>query len=120
MLYIGFFKRIIPFVLTFAAGLFIASFFVSVVPNFDNWRDGRRSRCRERQQRVELEQLREKVRTLRKENDSLRRSATNIEQYFQDAVPPVEMEIPQPPPPPRVYGKGTGYGSGSGSGHDTR
>ncbi|HEX6126630.1 MAG TPA: hypothetical protein VFZ23_14750 [Pyrinomonadaceae bacterium] len=103
MLYIGFFKRIIPFVLTFAAGLFLASFFVSVVPNFENWRDARRTRCRDRQhqQRIEMDELREKVRTLRRENDSLRRNAADVDPYFQDAVPPVVLEAHPPTPPKR-------------------
>jgi hypothetical protein len=123
MLYTGLFKRIIPFVVTFAAGLFLASFFVSVaLPSLSNMREVRRSRsCHEKRQlRMERDELRDKVRTLRRQNEELRRNATDIDVLLQEAVPPVELDAPHPPPPPRVRGTGTGYGSGSGSGYGTR
>ena len=71
MFYTGLFKRVIPFVLTFAAGLFLASFFVSIAFPGERWRSGRRMhRFQERHQlRVENEDLREKNRLLRRENE---------------------------------------------------
>jgi hypothetical protein len=104
MLYTGLFKRIIPFAVTFAAGLFLASFFVSVaLPSLSNMREARRSRsCHEKRQlRMEMDELRDKVRTLRRENEELRRNATDVDVLLQEAVPPVELEAPHPPPPPR-------------------
>jgi|SRR5687767_10003164 len=104
MFYTGLFKRIIPFVLTFVAGLFIASFFVAIgFPNMNNWRESRRSRrCHETQKlRMEADELREKNRALRNENQELRRNAPDLDLMLQDAVPPVELEAPHPPPPPR-------------------
>lgn len=74
MLYIGVLKRFIPFVLTFAAGLFLASFFVPIMPTFPlgHGRSDRRSgRCMEvvdfEKKRLTLE-----VERLRQENDLLR------------------------------------------------
>lgn len=103
MLYTGLFKRIIPFVLTFAVGLFIASFFVSIaLPSLGNWREGRRSRsCHEKRQiRMEVNELRERVRSLRRENEELRRSS-DVKLMLEDAVPPVELEAPHPPRRPK-------------------
>ena len=100
---LGVFKRVVPFLLTFAAGLFIASFFVSIVPNFDNWRETRRShRCREKQQiRMEMDELRDKIRTLRQENQELRRTADSFELAIPE-IPAVDsMEAPHPPAPPK-------------------
>jgi|SRR5215204_10402 len=100
MCYTGLFKRIIPFALTFAAGLFIASFFVSIAfPTVKPWRKNRTSQ--ERQMRIEMDELREKVRTLRKENEELRRNASDSDRILQEAVPPVELEALHPPPPPK-------------------
>ena len=103
MLYTGLFKRIIPFVLTFAAGLFIASFFVSIaLPSFGNWREGRRSRHwqEKRQVRMEMEELRERVRSLTRENEELRRNS-DVKWMLENAVPPVELEAPHPPRRPK-------------------
>jgi len=64
----GFFKRVVPFFLTFAAGLFIASFFVSVAaPTFQfknrGWRGNHRQYDRQRE--AEIQQLREENRRLK-------------------------------------------------------
>ena len=101
MQYTGLLKRIIPFVLTFAVGLFVASFFVTLAfPSMSNWRENRRGRhCRDKQ--VEVEELREKVRSLRKENEELRRNATDVDAILEDAVPPVEFEHHPPPKKPK-------------------
>jgi len=106
MFYTGLFKRIIPFVLTFAAGLFVASFFVSLAfPNFGGWREGRRSRgFHEKQQlRIENDELREKVRTLRNQNEELRRGIKDWDSDSEilNAVPPVDLEEHHPPRPPK-------------------
>lgn len=105
MLYIGFFKRIIPFVLTFAAGLLLASIFVPVgLPNLDSWAESRRSRDCHRKKQLWIEkeniELREKVRTLRAENEELRRNATVLDDTIFD-VPPVPLDEHHPPAPPR-------------------
>ncbi len=58
----GFTKRILPFFLTFAVGLFIASFFVSIAaPNFrlPSRNSKRTHREADRQRDIELQQLRE-------------------------------------------------------------
>ena len=101
MLYTGLFKRIIPFVLTFAAGLFIASFFVSIAaPSFSGWRESRRGRGRDRQElRMQIDELREEVRALRSENEMLRRQTTD--NAYREWVPPVLLEEHPPAPPKR-------------------
>src|SRR5687767_15451069 len=98
MLYTGIFKRIIPFALTFAAGLFIASFFVSLaLPSF-SWRGERRFGKCHRAKQLERENT-----ELRLENERLRRSAEQwSEADLRNAVPPVvEFEAHKPPPPRR-------------------
>jgi hypothetical protein len=106
MCYTGLFKRIIPFVLTFAAGLFLASFFVSIGLPTSRWRVERRfNRHQESQQlRRDLDNLRERYRALEAENEELRRSLGDADFVIPDAVPPVDFEEhhpPQPPAPPK-------------------
>jgi len=65
-----FFKRVIPFFLTFAAGLFIASFFVTIAaPSFQfknrNWK--RNHRQYDRQMELENQRLREENMRLKSE-----------------------------------------------------
>ena len=101
MCYTGLFKRVIPFVLTFAAGLFLASFFVSIAFPGERWRSGRQHKFHGKQQlRLENEELREKLRILRMENEELRRRATDwdVDAFIKDAVPPVEFEGHHHPP----------------------
>jgi hypothetical protein len=100
MLYTGLFKRIIPFVLTFAVGLFIASFFVSVaVPNFDGMRGSRHNRWKEKQRlQTEVHELRQKVHELECQNRKLRRQEADVDEFLHDAVPPVDIEAPPAPP----------------------
>ena len=121
MFYTGLFKRVIPFVLTFAAGLFVASFFVSLaVPDLTKWREARREARsnkhwhQKNQIRMEMDELRETIRLLKEENAQLRRSATEAEDAVTGETP-FTLDAPPPPPPLRVRGKGTGYGSGTGS-----
>ena len=103
----GIFKRIIPFALTFAAGLFLASFFVSVGLPGERWRNSRRANKFHEMQRLRLENddLREKNRILRSQIDELQRSVDDADTEFviPDAPPPVDFELDahHPPPPPR-------------------
>jgi hypothetical protein len=94
-------KRVGPFFLTFAAGLFIASFFVSITPNFDL--PGGRSSYKHREirrLRVENEELRREKCRMAKEIEELRRQAELMNTFGN--VPPVELDAPIPPPPPRI------------------
>lgn len=104
MSYLQIFKRIIPFFLTFAAGLLIASIFVPITgPSFRNAdRSGKnrfRSECRRERE------------SLRRENDRLRQELETMRQDLEDAkfsdlrltLPPdIRIEVPAPPPPPRA------------------
>ncbi len=65
----GFFKRIVPFFLTFAVGLFIASFFVTVAaPNFRFNNGLRRHREYHRAMEFENQRLREENARLKAES----------------------------------------------------
>ena len=102
MCYTGLFKRLIPFVLTFAAGLFVASFFVSIAFPGENWRGRRRSKCQAMQQRLEAENdsLRERNRVL-----EIQKERHNVRDWSPEAVlplvPPVEFEEHHPPKRPK-------------------
>jgi cell shape-determining protein MreC len=96
----GFLKRILPFFLTFAFGLLIASFFVSITPNFKFQKRGW-SRHQQYHQRLESENQR-----LREENNLLKRQLSEA-----DSMMPTKLEVrrldtitevPLPPPPPKV------------------
>ena len=90
-------KRVAPFFLTFAVGLFIASFFVTVAaPNFQFRRGGfQRHRDMDRQMQIENQRLRE-------ENDRLTKRLADAEQ--RDWVVPPDFDVPPPAPvaPPKV------------------
>ena len=105
MLYTGLFKRIIPFVLTFAAGLFLAGLFGSaLLPNFESRRDARRARrCNDRQQLMfEIDKLNQELRDVKLENETLRKSAWDADQTFGlDAYVPPVPEAHHPPAPPK-------------------
>ena len=93
----GFIKRVFPFFLTFAVGLFIASFFVSVAaPNFQFNRGRRNHREYDRMMESRIKQLEEQNVRLRSELLEKDDVETNV---FQLDVPPP----PMPPPPPRPY-----------------
>ncbi|CAN5430717.1 hypothetical protein BH10ACI1_BH10ACI1_16570 [soil metagenome] len=80
----GFFKRFAPFFLTFAVGLFIASFFVAVAaPNFSFRRGGfNRHREYDRQRESELRQLR--IEKSRLESDLEKEKIKNQSSYTHD------------------------------------
>lgn len=105
MLYKGVFKRVIPFFLTFAAGLFITSLFIPVAaPNF-NWRHHRGSSFKYREyKRLKMEnrELRNEKHRLQRDLEEARRSAAV--HHLELGVPPVptaELDAPPPPPAPR-------------------
>ena len=79
----GFFKRIVPFFLTFAVGLFIASFFVTVAaPSFKFNKGSRRHREYHRTMEIENQRLREQNFRLQKElsdkDEMLKLSTDNL------------------------------------------
>lgn len=90
----GLLKRIAPFFITLAVGLFVASFFVSIaLPNFQINRSSRwRHREYDRQLRLEVERLRE-------ENSRLRRQGS-VEIRTINVERPRDLEGMVPPPPP--------------------
>src|SRR5215203_3520376 len=101
MCYTGLFKRIVPFVITFAAGLFLASFFVSI--GLPTRRFERRfNRFQETQQlRRENDNLRERNRALQAENEQLKGRSFDMDHMIPDAVPSVGLGDRHPPKPPR-------------------
>jgi hypothetical protein len=90
-----FFKRIIPFILTFAVGLIIASFFVNIAPNFRFKKDS----CGKRHN---VKMLKQENKRLRWENEQLRNNRMDQSQdmYLSDELVP-----PPPPMAPMAPGK---------------
>ncbi len=87
-------KRVLPFFLTFAVGLFIASFFVSIAApsfQFPNRSSRRNHREYDRQRELEIQRLRD-------ENYRLKNQQTmNLENAdFQN----LKYSVPPPPMPP--------------------
>ena len=92
MCYKGFLKRILPFFLTFALGLLIASFFVTIkVPNFNSGRQSWRYQHREYDRRMELENQR-----LREENTILKRQLAERQDEMSELppLPPLPKKVP--------------------------
>lgn len=89
----NFIKRFIPFLLTFAAGLVVASFFVTVAaPKFQfNKRSGKHNKCRYHKNENER---------LRRENERLKRELAEREAMDSDLI--YGLEVPPPPPIPAV------------------
>ena len=90
----GFIKRILPFFLTFAVGLFIASFLVSIsAPNFRF--EGRRwNRHQQYHRQMEFEKQR-----LQEENYRLKRQLAD--RNSQEILPSdLRFSVPPPPAPP--------------------
>lgn len=94
MNFISIVKRVAPFALTFAVGLFIASFFVTVAaPNFRFGRGFNKHREMDRQMRIENDRLRE-------ENNRLKNRLEEMQK--RDWVIEPNIDVPLPPPPPAV------------------
>ena len=104
MCYTGLLKRFVPFFLTFAAGLFIASFFVSIALPEGNWRSRRGFNKRQEFQRLQIEnqELRDQLRLERIQNEELRRARLdeNFDFEIPNAVPPPTFEAPDHPTAP--------------------
>ena len=101
MSYLSIFKRIIPFFLTFAAGLLIASIFVPIgAPNFQRPDRGGKGRFQSECRR-EKESLRRENDRLRQELDAMRLELEGVKFRTLDFDLP-HAEVPPPPPPPRV------------------
>jgi hypothetical protein len=101
MQFIGIVKRVIPFFLTFAAGLFIASFFVSLsAPSFEGMRKNRSERWgKHNKLKSEVEQLRREKRELQIQIEEM--SRTNCD--FGSVPMSSDFDTDAPPPPsPRL------------------
>ena len=89
----GFIKRFVPFFLTFAVGLFIASFFVSIaLPNVNFKRDFRKHRQYHRMMEMENQRLRD-------ENFRLKQELTERSTFEMNTL---KLDVPPPPPLPPV------------------
>jgi len=91
---LGFLKRALPFLGTFALGLFVASFFVNISPGFEHHERGRCHR--------EMWQLTSENEQLREENTRLREQlgSTGADDFDENWIPPSVEEPVAPPPPP--------------------
>ena len=101
----GLFKRILPFFATFAVGLFIASFFVSLSGPRFGFGERRMRRFEEMQRiRVDNEELRNENLRLRNELESMRFGSGGMRQFQMDEMtaPDVNLPVPLPPAPPRL------------------
>ena len=97
MQFIGIIKRVIPFFLTFAAGLFIASFFITVAtPNLEGVRNARSERRGKKHCKSEKERLRAENERLRSELLLLKEESLKVN--FDE----LDLNVPPPPPPPDV------------------
>lgn len=95
----GFIKRMLPFLATFAVGIFVASFFVNIsAPSFRGRGTNRRHHEMKRL-RVENEELRNENLRLKNEMESIRWNSPHIS-HFEWNNPGVEFPVPLPPPPP--------------------
>lgn len=95
----GFILRVLPFVTTFAVGLFIASFFVNVgAPGFN----GRRGKFHEMKRlRIENQELRNENLRLRNDLENLQWNSGEIRHGSRTwSGPEVNRLAELPPPPP--------------------
>ncbi len=81
------FKRVIPFILALAVGLFVASFFVSIIPNF-------RFKSNACGKRHEIRMMKQENKRLRWENEQLKMRRMNN----GDEMILLEEKVPPPPP----------------------
>ncbi len=102
MSFLAVIKRVFPFLLTFAAGLFIASFFVSIAaPNFNGFRRGPSKFRKVQQVRVEVEELRREKCRLQKEVEGLRQERRVIVES-KESLDEVDVFTVPPPPPVKL------------------
>lgn len=95
----GLLKRVVPFFLTFALGLLVASFFVTVAAPSFNFK-ARKHRCREYRENYRLRMENER---LRESNEALRRQLAESEIKTVYVKPSFDADlVPPPPPMPRV------------------
>lgn len=96
----GLFKRLVPFFLTFAVGLFIASFFVNISgPRFGF--GNRARRFHEMQQlRIERDQLRDEVEALRTENRHANCKRSVDLETGKETYSLMPLDVPPPPARP--------------------
>jgi hypothetical protein len=95
-------RRVLPFLATFAVGIFIASFFVNVAPSFGGakWK-ARKAECK--RLKFENEQLRNENFRLKQEMET--RDLSDLPGVFHERPVgvgpefPVEMPVAPPPPP---------------------
>ncbi|MGI8641223.1 MAG: hypothetical protein ACR2MG_14905 [Pyrinomonadaceae bacterium] len=94
----GFVKRVVPFFLTFAVGLFIASFFVSIsAPNFQFRRDFRNHREYHRTMESKIQRLSEENSRLKRElSERDKREMTNYAFENDFDIPPRVKNAPYP------------------------
>jgi hypothetical protein len=94
MMFLGVLKRVVPFFLTFAAGLFIASFFINIAsPSFNFPRRSHKYR--------EMHRLRDENRELRRANEELQRQLNEARNEVKFTDSDFSHFPPPPPPPPR-------------------
>ncbi len=117
MSFIAILKRVAPFILTFAAGLFIASFFVTIAaPNFNGFKRNP-SKYREfKRVKGDLEQLRREKARLEVEIEMLKSQRDLFERENFAPPSPFHNELPMAPAPPRAHDHRFGNGHGTGSG----
>jgi len=93
MSFLGLVKRIAPFFLTFALGLFIASLFITLptwsFPNRGERRWHRKNHCK-----TEMYRLQERNAYLERRNAEYERMTLRIEPSFES------LDVPPPPMPP--------------------
>lgn len=98
MYYKGLLKRIVPFFLTFAAGLFIASFFVTIAtPSFNGFRRGSNKHREIQRLKTELNETKKENCDLKKQIREIKQDSDNIE-FGDYSVPPVNLDAPPAPP----------------------
>jgi hypothetical protein len=117
MKYPNLFKRIVPFALALIIGLFLASFFVTLVPSF------RANRGHGfRQWKMEYRDLKLENERLKAENEELKERLLNVKEWdYKKFDLYRESEAPQPPDPKmekrlkEKLGRSDGVGTGTGS-----
>ncbi len=99
-----FIKRVIPFFLTFAVGLFIASFFVTIAaPRFQFNRGFRRHQQYDRMMELEKQHLNEENLRLKKQLAEIELQNSNDRNFDMDfAVPSPPSVAPLPPAKARI------------------